>query len=135
MVWVGVGVAVAVCVAVGFVLISAQEFPQREQELFEGLVALAGDGDPDLDGLLDEEGGALDQGSAADSIDDALRSGDRQGLALIGMVFFAVGREGLESLFFLLAIVQQNDGIAVPIGATLGLVRQSAWASRSTISA
>ena len=56
-----------------------------------------------------------------DSIDNALRSGDRQGLALIGMVFFAVGREGLESLFFLLAIVQQSDGWAVPIGAALGI--------------
>src|SRR3984885_12004076 len=32
---------VAVCLAVGFALISAnREFPQREQELFEGLVAL-----------------------------------------------------------------------------------------------
>ena len=40
-VWVGVGAAVAVCLAVGFALISAnREFPQREQELFEGLVAL-----------------------------------------------------------------------------------------------
>ena len=56
-----------------------------------------------------------------DSIDNALRPGDRQGLALIGMVFFAVGREGLESLFFLLAIIQQSDGLAVPIGAALGL--------------
>ena len=56
-----------------------------------------------------------------DSIDNALRPGDRQGLALIGMVFFAVGREGLESLFFLLAIVQQSDGWAVPIGAALGI--------------
>ena len=50
-----------------------------------------------------------------------MRPGDRQGLALIGMVFFAVGREGLESLFFLLAIIQQSDGLAVPIGAALGL--------------
>ena len=32
-----------------------------------------------------------------DSIDAALRPGDRQGLALVGMAFFAVGREGLES--------------------------------------
>ena len=37
----GVGAAVAVCLAVGFALMSAnREFPQREQELFEGLVAL-----------------------------------------------------------------------------------------------
>ena len=48
---------------------------------------------------------------------DAKHPGDRQGLALIGMVFFAVGREGLESLFFLLAIIQQSEGSAVPTGA------------------
>ena len=66
MVWVGVGAAVAVCLAVGLALVSAnREFPQREQELFEGLVALAGDRDPDLDGLLDEEGRPVDQGAAA----------------------------------------------------------------------
>src|ERR1700722_13756005 len=41
MVWVGVGAAVAVCIVVGLILVSAnREFPQREQELFEGLVAL-----------------------------------------------------------------------------------------------
>jgi high-affinity iron transporter len=56
-----------------------------------------------------------------DSIDSALGAHDRQGLALIGMVFFAVGREGLESVFFLLAIVEQSHGWAVPIGAALGL--------------
>jgi high-affinity iron transporter len=50
-----------------------------------------------------------------------LRPGDRQGWALIGMVFFAVGREGLESLFFLLAIIEQSQGWAVPLGAALGL--------------
>jgi len=56
-----------------------------------------------------------------DSIDNALRPGDRQGIALVGMAFFAVGREGLESVFFLLAIVQQSEGLAVPTGAALGL--------------
>jgi len=41
MVWVGAGAAVAVCLAVGLGLVSAnREFPQRDQELFEGLVAL-----------------------------------------------------------------------------------------------
>lgn len=34
---------------------------------------------------------------------------------------FAVAREGLESVFFLLAAFQQDVGIAAPIGAMLGL--------------
>ena len=34
-----------------------------------------GDRHPDLDGVLDEEGGALDQGELHDSVDGALRAG------------------------------------------------------------
>jgi high-affinity iron transporter len=37
------------------------------------------------------------------------------------MVFFAVAREGLESVFFLLATFQQPQGYAAPVGAVLGL--------------
>jgi len=42
--------------------------------------------------------------------------------ALIAMVFFAVAREGLETVFFLLAVFQQSEGPGAPIGALLGLV-------------
>jgi len=37
------------------------------------------------------------------------------------MVFLAVAREGLESVFFLLAAFQQDVGYAPPLGAMLGL--------------
>ena len=43
-----------------------------------------------------------------DSIDAATAPGDRRGLALVGMAFLAVGREGLESVFFLIATLQQT---------------------------
>jgi high-affinity iron transporter len=36
-------------------------------------------------------------------------------------VFFSVAREGLESVFFLLAIFQQSEGYAAPLGAFLGI--------------
>jgi high-affinity iron transporter len=122
MVWVGVGAAVAVCLAVGFALVSAnKEFPQREQELFEGLVALLATAILTSMVFWMKKAARSIKAQLHDSIDNALRPGDRQGLALIGMVFFAVGREGLESLFFLLAIIQQSEGWAVPIGAALGL--------------
>ena len=122
MVWVGVGAAVAVCLAVGFALVSAnKEFPQREQELFEGLVALLATGILTSMVFWMKKAARSIKAHLHDSIDNALRPGDRQGLALIGMVFFAVGREGLESLFFLLAIIQQSEGWSVPLGAALGL--------------
>lgn len=122
MVWVGVGAAVAVCLAVGLALVSAnREFPQREQELFEGLVALLATAILTSMVFWMKKAARSIKAQLHDSIDNALRPGDRQGLALIGMVFFAVGREGLESLFFLLAIIQQSEGWAVPLGAALGL--------------
>jgi high-affinity iron transporter len=55
------------------------------------------------------------------SVDAALSPGSGSSLALVGMVFLAVGREGVESVFFLIATFQQNVGAAVPIGALLGL--------------
>jgi high-affinity iron transporter len=122
MVWVGAGAAVAVCLAVGFALVSAnREFPQREQELFEGLVALLATAILTSMVFWMKKAARSIKAQLHDSIDNALRPGDRQGLALIAMVFFAVGREGLESLFFLLAIIQQGEGWAVPLGAALGL--------------
>ena len=36
-------------------------------------------------------------------------------------IFLAVAREGLESVFFLLAIFQQSPGMGAPLGALLGL--------------
>ena len=56
------------------------------------------------------------------AIDQALSAGKGQGWALVAMVFFAVAREGLESVFFLLAAFQQDVGAAAPIGAVLGTV-------------
>ncbi|MGL4720452.1 MAG: FTR1 family iron permease, partial [Kluyvera intermedia] len=55
------------------------------------------------------------------AVDNALQKGNNHGWALIMMVFFAVAREGLESVFFLLAAFQQDLGIWPPLGAILGL--------------
>lgn len=45
------------------------------------------------------------------AVDSALQRGNHHGWALVMMVFFAVAREGLESVFFLLAAFQQDVGI------------------------
>ena len=65
-VWLGVLLAVAASlfVGAGLQLVSA-EFPQRTQELFEAHRRPRGRGRAHLDGVLDAQGGALDQARAA----------------------------------------------------------------------
>ena len=55
-------------------------------------------------------------------VDAALSHSTGQGWALIAMIFFAVAREGVESVFFLLAVFQQSAGAAAPLGALLGVI-------------
>ena len=135
-VWAGVALAAAICVAIGVALhaVSA-EFPQREQELFETLVALVAVGiltsmvfwmksaarsiKAELHDRVDAKIGASKGGAAG--IDASMRTSRGAALGLVGMAFLAVGREGLESVFFLLAIFDQSTGPAVPLGAALGL--------------
>lgn len=120
-VWVGVLLALAMSFSVGagLKLVSA-EFPQKAQELFEALVGL-------LAVLLltsmvfwMRATARSISGNLRAEIDTAL-SGSGAALALVGMSFFAVGREGLESVFFLLAVFQ-GGGVAAPIGALAGLL-------------
>jgi high-affinity iron transporter len=56
-----------------------------------------------------------------ESIDSALSTGAHQGMALVGLVFFAVAREGFESMVFLLATFQQSSGAWAAVGAVLGI--------------
>ena len=121
-VWLGVGLAIAICVVTGVVLdLTSSEFPQRQQEFFEGTVALVAVCILTSMVFWMKKAARSIKAEIHQSIDAALRPGDRQGWALVGMAFLAVGREGLESVFFLLAIVQQSEGISVPLGAVLGL--------------
>ena len=121
-VWGGVMLAVVLCSALGIILdLTSSEFPQKEQELFAGIVALVATGILTSMVFWMKRAARSIKTELHDSIDVALRPGDRQGLALVGMAFFAVGREGLESVFFLLATFQQNLGYGVPVGAFLGV--------------
>ena len=122
-VWIGIFLAttLALLVGAGLQLVSA-EFPQRQQEMFEAVVGLIAVGvltwmvfwmRRAAQGLRSELTGALD---------NAFASGHSHTYALIGMVFLAVAREGLESVFFLLAVFQQSQGTAAPLGALLGVI-------------
>ena len=121
-IWVGVFLAVALSLFAGaaLLLVSA-EFPQKAQELFEavvGLVAVAV-----LTSMvfwMRRAARTIKTGLHRD-IDRAMDAPRGAAWALIGMAFFAVAREGLESVFFLLAIFQQSPGPAGPLSALAGV--------------
>ena len=136
-VWIGVAAASALCLAIGIGLdLARAEFPQRQQELFEGVVGLAAVAILSSMVLWMQKAARSMKAALHRSIEQAIGSRSAgpsgqglagqgpsgQGLALVAMVFFAVGREGLESVFFLLATFEQDVGVAAPIGAILGLL-------------
>ena len=119
--WVGVLTAVGICLAVGVGLeILDDNLPQKQQEQLETVVALIAvvmvtsmivwmaRHARGLKGELEERAGAaVAEGSA---------------VALVGMAFLAVLREGLETAVFLLSAFQAstNRGSAIS-GAVLGI--------------
>src|SRR5271156_1292575 len=122
-VWLGVVLALLICTALGIALeLAGAEFPQKIQETFEGCVALIATGILASMVLWMAKAARSIKSQLHDSVDAAAGSGDGRGLALAAMAFLAVGREGLESVFFLIATVQQDVGIGVPIGAALGIL-------------
>jgi high-affinity iron transporter len=122
-VWGGVVLACLLCLGLGIGLnaVSA-EFPQKEQELFEGVVALIAAGMLTSMVFWMRKAARSIKAQLHNAIDAATRPGGGASFALVAMVFLAVGREGLESVFFLLATFQQDVGLAVPAGAILGLL-------------
>jgi high-affinity iron transporter len=114
--WGGVGVAVGLCLAFGIGLeVLGGQLPQRQQEMLETIVGAAAVGmitfmivwmcrhSAELRAQLHgQAANALAEGSA---------------IALIGMAFFAVIREGFETAVFLVAAF---DGAANPISAGVG---------------
>ncbi|KKI47300.1 iron permease [Obesumbacterium proteus] len=122
-VWIGVILAAALCLGLGiFINETTGEFPQKQQELFEGLVAVVAVCILTYMVFWMRKVSRSVKTHLEGAIDNALSAGRGQGWALVAMVFFAVAREGLESVFFLLAAFQQDVGVQAPIGAVLGLV-------------
>lgn len=123
-VWVGVFLAVALSLFTGAgVLALGAQFPQKTQELFEAIVgALAVVILISMVFWMKKAARSI-RAAMEEGIDAALSGGRAGGptWALIGMSFFAVAREGLESVFFLLALFQQSPGPAAPMGALLGV--------------
>ncbi|MFU9137898.1 iron uptake transporter permease EfeU [Erwinia tasmaniensis] len=120
--WAGVFVAAALCLGVGyFINETTGEFPQKQQEMFEGIVAVIAVFVLTWMVFWMRKVSRNVKAELEEAVDNALQKGNSSGWALIFMVFLAVAREGLESVFFLLAAFQQDVGIAPPLGAMLGL--------------
>ncbi len=127
-VWAGVFFALGLSLLAGAGLQwMAADFPQKQQELFEGVVGLIAVAMLTSMALWMKKAAGSIKGRLQASVDAALLStGDANGVgrgswALIGMVFLAVAREGLESVFFLLAIFQQSQGASTAVGALAGI--------------
>lgn len=120
--WLGVFAAAILCLCLGyFINETTGEFPQKEQELFEGIVAVIAVCILTWMVFWMRRVSQNVRAQLEGAVDSALQKGKGSGWALIFMVFLAVAREGLESVFFLLAAFQQDVGIAPPVGAILGL--------------
>jgi high-affinity iron transporter len=122
-VWVGILLAIALSLFTGAALqFASAQFPQKAQEFFEAIVGLVAVVVLSSMVFWMRKAARSIKSELHTSIDSALAHSTGQAPALIGMVFFAVAREGLESVFFLLAIFQQSTNGDAPLGAVLGIV-------------
>lgn len=124
LVWTGVAIASALCVVVGAGLAyTASELPQRLQELFEAGVGFFAVVVLTWMVFWMRRAARSIKAELHDGIDRALGEGGSK-FALVALAFFAVAREGLESVLFLIAAFEQSGdvGLGAPTGAVLGLI-------------
>ncbi|MVA27392.1 iron uptake transporter permease EfeU (plasmid) [Agrobacterium vitis] len=121
-VWIGILLAIAVSLFVGAGLqVVSAEFPQKAQELFEAVIGMVAVIVLTSMVFWMRKAARSIKAELHHSIDEALAS-HSGGFGLATMAFLAVVREGLESVFFLLATFQQSDSGLAPLGALLGVV-------------
>jgi high-affinity iron transporter len=124
LVWTGVALACGLCVMVGAGLAyTASELPQRLQELAEAVIGVFAVAVLTWMVFWMRRAARSIKAELHDGIDRALQAGGTP-LALVVLAFFAVAREGLESVLFLIAAFEQSGdvGLGAPVGAVLGLV-------------
>lgn len=120
--WLGVVLAVFACVVVGVgVHLTSGEIPQKEQELFVGVIGFLAVAVLTSMVFWMKKASRSIKNELHGSIEKALNRGEGQSLALIAMSFFAVAREGLESVFFLITAFEQGRENGALIGALAGV--------------
>ena len=133
LVWIGIAGAALLSLGLGLVLdLLRAEFPQKQQELFEAAVGLVAAVLLTAMVFWMRRAARAARAELHGRLDLALASGDGsgsgRGFALVLTVFLAVTREGLETVFFLLAAFGQarDATVAAPLGAVLGLLAAAA---------
>ncbi|MBE2895907.1 FTR1 family iron permease [Pasteurellaceae bacterium HPA106] len=122
-VWLGVLGALILCALIGYGIYKGTgEIPQQAQAMVAGSIALIAVGMLTYMILWMKKAARSVKQQLQDSVTAALKQGNGQGWALVGMAFLAVVREGIETVFFLLAVFQQSSSQYMPLGAVLGLV-------------
>ncbi|MFC3024141.1 iron uptake transporter permease EfeU [Vibrio zhugei] len=122
-VWLGVFSAAIACFGLGlFIEHTTGEFPQQQQELFEGIVAVVAVVMLTYMMFWMQNASKHIGKDIQTALDGAIGQQNGQAKALVFMVFLAVAREGLESVFFLIAAFSQDVGVMAPLGAVTGVV-------------
>ena len=121
-VWTGVSLAIALCLAVGIGLrVVGENLPQAQQEGMEAIIALVAVAMVTYMIVWMRRHARAIKRMLEGEVAEALLNGSV--LALVGMAFFAVLREGFETAVFLLAVFESaTSPAAASIGAILGLV-------------
>jgi len=119
--WIGVAIAIGLCVAVAVVLrLIGESLPFQQREFMEGMLALLAVAGVTYMVIWMRRHSRELKGQLEDHAERALLVGST--LALVGMAFFAVLREGLETAIFMLAAFQSSsDPVATGLGAALGV--------------
>jgi FTR1 family protein len=119
--WFGVAAAIVICLAAGALLeLLDEELPQRGQEGLETVIGVAAVGIVSFMVVWMRRHARGLSGQLRESARAALASGSAG--AFVAMAFFAVFREGLETVVFLLAVFQNaDDPASAGVGAVLGL--------------
>ena len=121
-VWLGVVLAAGLCLSAGIAIHQTTgEIPQKQQELVVGIIGLVAVAMLTYMILWMQKAARSMKQHLQDSVQAALNKGG-SGWALVVMAFLAVIREGLESVFFLIAVFEQSPTPGMPIGASLGLL-------------
>jgi FTR1 family protein len=120
--WAGVAAAIVLCVVAGITLeLVNSELPQREQEGLETIIAALAVGAVTFMIVWMRRHARGLSGELRASAGAALAAGSTG--ALVAMAFFAVIREGLETVVFLLAAFQSaTSPVSAGFGALLGIL-------------
>lgn len=120
-VWLGVVLAALFCTAAGLAIhYTTGEMPQKQQELMVGVIGLVAVAMLSYMILWMHKAAKSMKQHLHNSVQAALNRGG-SGWVLVVMAFLAVVREGMESVFFLIAVFEQSPSPLMPLGALLGL--------------